>query len=67
MKSTVLALVFILSIIVSWLLFSIIWNFFDVNHNYIEVLRQPEQVFGFWLLYWWYPGMFIIEDLLKDS
>ena len=67
MKNTVLALVFILSMIVSWLLFSILWDFFDVNHTYTEVLRSPFQIYGLIMLYWWCPGMFIIEDLLKNS
>mgnify|MGYP003597084141 CR=1 FL=1 len=67
MKATTLAIVYVLSIIVSWLLFSIIWDFFNTNHNYIEVLRQPEQGFGLLFLYWWFPGVFILDDLLKDS
>ena len=67
MKATTLAIVFVLSMIISWLLFSIIWNFFDVNHTYIEVLRHPAQVGGLLMLYWWFPGLFILDDLLKDS
>lgn len=47
MKQTTLCIIFVLSMIVSWLFFSIIWNVFDANHTYVEVLRNPEQVFGF--------------------
>ena len=65
MKNTKLCIVFILSIIASWLFFSIIWNVFDTNHTYIEVLRDPVQVVGFIILYWWCPGVFIVDDLLK--
>jgi hypothetical protein len=63
MKNTMKAIVFIISMIISWLLFSILWNVFDVNHNYIEVLRTPEQSLGFMFLYWWFPGMFVLTDL----
>ena len=63
MKNTTLFLVFIISMITSWLLFSILWNFLDTNHTYIEVLRRPEQLIGVLFLYWWCPGLFIIEDL----
>lgn len=63
MKNTILFLVFIASMIASWLLFSILWNFFDTNHTYIEVLRCREQIFGFMLLYWWCPGFIIVQDL----
>ena len=65
MKNTKLCIVFILSMIASWLFFSIIWNVFDTNHTYIEVLRDPAQVGGFIFLYWWCPGVFVIDDLLK--
>lgn len=63
MKNTILFLVFIASMIISWLLFSILWNFFDTNHTYIEVLRCPKQLIGLMFLYWWCPGLFIMEDL----
>jgi|JI10StandDraft_1071094.scaffolds.fasta_scaffold330692_3 hypothetical protein len=66
MKNTTLFLVFIISMITSWLLFSILWNFFDTNHTYIEVLRRPEQLIGVMFLYWWCPGLFIMEDLIDS-
>jgi hypothetical protein len=50
MKNTTLFLVFIISMITSWLLFSILWNFFDTNHTYIEVLRRPEQLIWSYVL-----------------
>lgn len=65
MKNTLLALVFTLSMIISWLLFSILWNFLDVNHTYIEVLRHNAQMGGLLILYWWFPGVIIIDDMLK--
>jgi len=66
MKNTKLCIVFILSMIASWLFFSIIWNVFDTNHTYIEVLRRPEQLVGVMFLYWWCPGLFIMEDLIDS-
>jgi len=66
MKNTILCLVFIASMILSWLFFSIIWNVFDTNHAYIEVLRQPHQIIGFIALYWWCPGIFVLEDLINN-
>ena len=66
MKNTKLCIVFILSIIASWLFFSIIWNFFDTKHTYIEVLRDPMQSMGLLFLYWWCPGVFVIDDLINS-
>lgn len=66
MKNTLLALVFTLSMIISWLLFSILWNFLDVNHTYVEVLRHKEQIGALLILYWWFPGIVIISDLEKE-
>lgn len=63
MKNTAKSMAFILSMILSWLLFSIIWDFFDTNHTYVEVLRRPEQFTGLLLLYWWFPGVFILADM----
>ena len=62
MKNTILALIFLLSLIVSWLGFSIIWMIIS-GLPYIETLRQPEQMVGLMFLYWWIPGVFIISDL----
>lgn len=63
MKNTAKSMAFILSMILSWLLFSIIWDFFDTNHTYVEVLRRPEQFIGLLSLYWWFPGVFILADM----
>lgn len=62
MKNTKLALIFLFSMIVSWLGFSIIWTIVS-GLPYIETLRQPEQLVGVMFLYWWMPGIFIIHDL----
>ena len=61
MKSTKLALIFLLSLIISWLGFSIIWMIIS-GLSYIETLRQPGQMVGLMFLYWWMPGVFILSD-----
>ena len=62
MKNTFLAIVFVLCMIISWLLFSVIWNIFN-DLSYLETIRNPNQIYGLAFLYWWFPGMFVMEDL----
>jgi hypothetical protein len=47
--------------ILSYFTFSILWAFIG-DMPYVECLRSPAQVFGLITLYWWFPGMFYLDD-----
>ena len=64
MKNTLLAILFLFSMVLSWLFFTLIWTVFS-DMTYFETLKDPRQALGLLFLYWWMPGMFIISDLEK--
>lgn len=65
MKNTFLAISFLLAMVSSWLLFTLIWTIFS-QMSYMDTLRDPGQIIGLFVLYWWFPGMFVISDLEKE-
>ncbi len=68
MKSTILLIVFILCMIISWLFFTGFASFF-AKMDYVECLRNQYQLLALIFIYWWCPGIFVcsdIEDKLPD-
>jgi hypothetical protein len=62
MKNTLSAILFLFSMVLSWLFFTLIWTVFS-DMTYFETLKNPGQLAGFMLIYWWMPGLFIMSDL----
>lgn len=54
---------FVLAMIGAWFFFTIIWWIFSEHMSYSQVLREPAQIGGFVMLYWWCPGLFILADM----
>lgn len=65
MKNTKILLTFIVSMILSWLFFTIFWALF-AQMSYYQTLINPGQFAGFVMLYWWCPGVFIIADIFDE-
>lgn len=64
--NTIGFLIVTLSVIISWLSFTILWAFIG-DISYIECLRSPVQFAGLFFIYWWCPGIFILMDYSKSN
>lgn len=56
-------MVMLISIVCSWLFFSIIGWVFSDHLSYYDVIRHDGQLVAVLFLYWWCPGILILADM----
>jgi hypothetical protein len=62
MKNTIRAVVYMICILASYFSFTVLWSLLS-EVDYIQCLRAPQQMYGLFFIYWWFPGIFVLEDI----